>query len=142
MKKICKQCSSEFEVADGDLEFLGKVAPVFAGQKFNIPEPNICYKCRLQRRFSWRNDITLYKTKCAKTGAPLISMFAPDSGITVYEHDFWWSDKWDARDYGRDFDFSRPFLSSSQSWKRRFHMQMQLFLIQKIVFTQITIRTQ
>jgi hypothetical protein len=27
----------------------------------------------------------------------------------VYEQEVWWSDKWDPMDYGRAFDFSRPF---------------------------------
>lgn len=36
-------------------------------------------------------------------------MYAPDAPYTVYCPKCWWSDKWDARDYGRDYDFSRPF---------------------------------
>jgi hypothetical protein len=27
----------------------------------------------------------------------------------VYKQDIWWSDKWDAMDYGRNFDFSKSF---------------------------------
>jgi len=27
----------------------------------------------------------------------------------VYDQEIWWSDKWDALDYGRDFDFSKSF---------------------------------
>jgi len=27
----------------------------------------------------------------------------------VYDQHVWWSDEWDALEYGRDFDFSRPF---------------------------------
>jgi hypothetical protein len=36
-------------------------------------------------------------------------MYAPESPYTVYCRDCWWSDKWNALDYGRDFDFTRPF---------------------------------
>lgn len=109
MKKVCKECGLNFYVSDKDLEFLDKVAPIILGKKHDVPAPNCCYECRLQRRFSWRNDITLYSRKCDRTGVNLISMFSLDSDVTVFEHDLWWSDKWDARDYGRNFDFDRPF---------------------------------
>lgn len=36
-------------------------------------------------------------------------MFSPDSGITVYDRDYWWSDAWNDAAFGRDYDFSRPF---------------------------------
>jgi hypothetical protein len=34
---------------------------------------------------------------------------SPDKKYKVYSQEFWWSDNWNALDYGRDFDFSRPF---------------------------------
>ena len=34
--------------------------------------------------------------------------------MKVYSQEIWWSDKWDGRDYGRDFDFSRPFFDQFQ----------------------------
>jgi hypothetical protein len=36
-------------------------------------------------------------------------MFHPDQSVKVYDHDIWWSDKWDPSEYGQDYDFSRPF---------------------------------
>ncbi len=36
-------------------------------------------------------------------------MYPPDSPFKVYDQDVWWSDQWDATQYGRDFDFNRPF---------------------------------
>jgi hypothetical protein len=36
-------------------------------------------------------------------------MYSPDKSYKVYEQSYWWSDKWDAMDYGRDFDFSKSF---------------------------------
>lgn len=29
--------------------------------------------------------------------------------MTIYDRDYWWSDKWDQLQTGRDYDFSRPF---------------------------------
>ncbi len=36
-------------------------------------------------------------------------MFASESPFTIYCHECFWSDAWDPREYGRDYDFSKPF---------------------------------
>lgn len=36
-------------------------------------------------------------------------MYKPISGFKVYEYHEWWSDKWTAIDYGRNFDFNKHF---------------------------------
>ena len=36
-------------------------------------------------------------------------MYSPDVPYTIYCPECWWSDKWDPFQYGRDYDFSRPF---------------------------------
>lgn len=36
-------------------------------------------------------------------------MYAPHAPYKVFTHEEWWADNWDARQFGRDFDFSRPF---------------------------------
>jgi len=36
-------------------------------------------------------------------------MFSPEQSLVVYERDYWWSDKWDQLQSGRDYDFSKPF---------------------------------
>ncbi len=46
---------------------------------------------------------------CGLTGQSTLSVFSPESPFTVYSPEAWYSDKWDAKDYGRSFDFSRPF---------------------------------
>jgi hypothetical protein len=58
---------------------------------------------------SWRNERTLYHRKCDATGKDIITMFAPEQPLVVYERDYWWSDNWDQLSSGRDYDFSKPF---------------------------------
>lgn len=65
--------------------------------------------CRRERLLSWRNERSLFRRKCDATGKDIVSVFSPESSITVYERDYWWSDKWDPMDYGKEYDFSRPF---------------------------------
>ena len=109
MKNTCKQCGVGFQISEEDLKFYDKVSPVISGKKFLVSPPTLCPDCRLQRRLVWRNERGLYRRKCSKTGKEMISWISPDKPYKVYTNDVWWGDNWDALDYGREFDFSRPF---------------------------------
>jgi hypothetical protein len=69
------------------------------------------------RRLTWRNERSLYHNTCAFSGKKIISMFSPETGLTIYDRDIWWSDKWDPTSYGQDYDFSVPFF---KQWQRLF----------------------
>ncbi len=107
--KTCNQCQSSFEVTEEDRRFYEKISPVIGGQTFLIPEPTLCSDCRLQRRLAFRNDHHLYERRCDQSGKRLISMYPQEAPVTVYDKDIWWSDEWDPKDYGREFDFNRSF---------------------------------
>ncbi|EKE27949.1 MAG: hypothetical protein ACD_3C00123G0015 [uncultured bacterium (gcode 4)] len=107
--KTCKLCSVSFDITDKDLEFYNKVSPVFNSEKYSIPAPTLCPDCRQQRRLSFRNERKLYHRKCDLTWKQIISVYSPDKPFKVYEQAEWWSDKWDPKDYSRDFDFSKGF---------------------------------
>ncbi|MFA5792272.1 MAG: hypothetical protein WC897_00175 [Candidatus Gracilibacteria bacterium] len=105
--KICSQCGESFEVFHEDIELYEKVSPVYDGKKYLIPVPEICPHCRFIQKATFRNEHTYYRTKSSFSGKPLISVYAPDRSYKVFSYDEWWSDKWDALDYSRDFDFGR-----------------------------------
>ena len=105
----CKQCNSGFEVSDEDRQFLEKLSPIFGGKKQLIAEPTHCFECRTQRKLAFRNERYMYRRKCDFSGDEIVSMYPPDSPFKVYKQDVWWSDHWDAAEFGRDFDFNRPF---------------------------------
>ncbi|HQG40994.1 MAG TPA: hypothetical protein PLV76_08910, partial [Spirochaetales bacterium] len=111
MKKRCEICQEPFVVGDDDLAFLLKLAPKFHGKNYPFPEPQSCPNCRLRARLSFRNQIYVYSRKSSKSGEQVFSMYPDDSPFPVYAHDEWWSDSWDAADYGQEFDFSRPFFA-------------------------------
>ena len=100
MKKNCKITGKEFEITDKDLEFYKKVW---------VPTPTLCPEERQRRRMTWRNDRIFYKRICDFSGKKIISMYDAGTEFPVYNQDEWWSDKWDALNYGQDFDFERPF---------------------------------
>lgn len=108
-RKTCAVSGQEFALYQSDLDFYAKISPTFAGQKFAIPTPTLCPEERQRRRLLFRNERKLYKRKCDATGENIISIYSPDKPYKVYKQDFWWSDKRDPMDYGRDFDFSRTF---------------------------------
>ncbi|MDD4287304.1 MAG: hypothetical protein PHO20_05765 [Candidatus Peribacteraceae bacterium] len=102
-------CKQPFEITDDDLSFYEKISPVFNGKRELIPPPLLCPECRLQRRQAFRNEHCLSKRTCDLCGKLTISSFASESPFPVYCSDCWWSDRWDPADYGREFDFTRPF---------------------------------
>ncbi|MEA3399535.1 MAG: hypothetical protein U9R00_03450 [Patescibacteria group bacterium] len=99
MKK-CQNCKKEFEVTKDDLSFYKKI---------NVPEPTFCPECRMQRRFAWRNNISLYNRTCELCQKEVVTIYSKESGIPVFCNKCWWNDKWNPLDYGVDYDFSKPF---------------------------------
>ncbi|MFC1655654.1 zinc-ribbon domain containing protein [Patescibacteria group bacterium] len=98
--KNCKNCTKEFSVTDRDQNFYKKMA---------VPEPTFCPACRMQRRMAFRNERNLYKRKCDFSGRDIISVYPPTSKYKIYDQKIWWKDDWDPMEYGREFDFDRPF---------------------------------
>ncbi len=109
MQKNCKKCWINFEITKNDLDFYDKISPVFNGIKYQIPSPTLCPNCRQQRRLSFINVQNLYKRKDKTTGKDLISPFSPDKDLNIVSRERWFSDEIDAKEYGRDFDFSKSF---------------------------------
>lgn len=98
--KICQNCKKEFRIGPEDFLFY---------EKIKVPPPTFCPECRQLRRFLFRNARFLFRQKDAITGKEIFSGTPPQAPVKIYEHDYWWSDKWEAMDYGQDYDFSRPF---------------------------------
>jgi hypothetical protein len=98
--KVCQNCNQDFVIESEDFIFY---------EKMKVPPPTFCPECRMQRRMSFLNERTLYKRTCDMTGESIVSLFPQDTQVPVYSPKAWWSDSWDAIDYGQEYDFSRPF---------------------------------
>jgi hypothetical protein len=76
-----------------------------------VPAPTFCPLCRTERRLAFRNERKIFKVKDFFTQKDIFSLY-PDNGqnksITQEE---WFGDNWDAEEYARDYDFSKPFFS-------------------------------
>lgn len=100
LQRVCRVSGAPFVIDEDDQAFYVKLG---------LPLPTLCPEERRRRRFTHRNERHLYHRQCALSGKSVISNYSPEGGIVVYDNQEWWSDKWDARTYGRPFDFSRPF---------------------------------
>lgn len=98
--KKCKVSGEKFNISDKDKEFYKKI---------NVPFPSLCPDERMRRRAAFRNDKNFYKRKCDLCGEEMITIYSKDKPYPVYCNKCFWSDKWDALEYGKDFDFSKPF---------------------------------
>ncbi len=98
--KICQNCKNDFIIFPEDFDFYKKI---------DVPPPTFCWKCRFQRRVACRNERKPFWNTSAKTGKRILSLYPPESGVTIYDDDEWKTDDWDALSYGVDYDFSKPF---------------------------------
>lgn len=96
----CQNCKKEFVIEPEDFEFY---------QKIKVPSPTWCPECRLVRKFSFRNERNLYKRKCSLCNKDIIAAYPNKTQFPVYCSSCWHSDRWDPLQYGRDFDYSKPF---------------------------------
>jgi hypothetical protein len=108
--KTCTACNTGFEVTDADRAFY---------KTMDLPDPKMCPPCRQQRRLIARNLRSLYWRKCDLSGRKMLSMYHEDCEHPIYHSDVWWSDKWDPMEYGRDFDFSRPFFKQFATFYKK-----------------------
>jgi hypothetical protein len=100
--KTCQNCKKDFTIEPEDFNFY---------EKIKVPPPTFCPECRLIHRMSWRNERSLYKTKCLVPGhaEEIISMYDPEKKYNVFDNNYWWSDKCDASEYGIGYNFSESF---------------------------------
>ena len=105
----CQNCKESFTIEPDDFSFYSKI---------NVPPPTFCPDCRRKRRLAWFNLVNLFYRNCDLCEERFISMYPKEAPYVVYCPKCWWSDKWDWRTYGRDYDFSRNFF---EQWNELLH---------------------
>lgn len=98
----CQNCKRDFDIKSEDLDFY---------TKFEVPKPTFCPECRFVRRLVFRNERKMFKATDAITGKEIFSLFPNESDRKVVTQEEWFSDTWDAMDYGKEYDFSKPFFT-------------------------------
>ena len=104
----CQNCKKNFIIEPEDFLFY---------EKIKVPAPTFCPECRQQRRLCFRNERTFYKRSCDMCNTEVVSRVSPDKKYPMYCKNCWWSDKWDPKEYGQDYDFCKPLF---EQWKNLF----------------------
>jgi hypothetical protein len=98
--RACQNCKKNFTIEPDDFGFY---------EKIKVPPPTFCPECRMQRRFTWKNNTSLYNRTCDLCKKGVVTIYSKESGVVVYCNKCWWGDKWDPFQYGQDYDLTRPF---------------------------------
>ena len=100
MQARCSKTGEPYKITDREEAFAKGIA---------MPHLPLSPTERFRQLMATRNEWKLYPRTCNKTGEKILSAYAKDSPYLIYKNDVWWGDSWDAVEYGREFDFSRPF---------------------------------
>ncbi len=98
--RVCQNCKKDFTIEPEDFNFY---------EKIKVPAPTFCPECRMIRRMVWRNVRSLYKRSCGLCDKTLISMYSDVDTALVYCTDCFFGDKCNPLEYGKEYDFSKPF---------------------------------
>jgi hypothetical protein len=101
----CNKCQKNFEILKEDTKFYKKI---------NVPAPTFCPTCRYEKRIAFRNDRNLYHRKCGMCEKKIISIYKENTQFPVYCQKCWWSDDWNALDYGEGYNLDKPFFEQFQ----------------------------
>ncbi|MFA6353656.1 MAG: hypothetical protein WCW93_01880 [Candidatus Paceibacterota bacterium] len=104
----CQNCKKDFTIEAEDFDFY---------KKLNVPAPTWCPDCRFIRKLTFINERSLYKGVCGNCKKSIITMYHPDIPFPSWCIKCHLSDIWDARDYGREYDFSRNFFEQFKELK-------------------------
>jgi hypothetical protein len=100
--KICEHCHKEFSITPAELLMYEKVA---------IEIPTTCVRCRFAQHFAFWPFGKFRKGVSALSGESFITMLPENVRYPIYTSKEWWSDAWDAMDFGQDYDETRPFFN-------------------------------
>lgn len=109
-QKTCKQCGKLVPLNDQSRAILAKMS---------LPEPALCDSCSMQQLMSFRNERTFYSSKCQKCEKTIIGMYPSNTPYIVWCRDCWWSDTWDAKEFGLEYKGPETFFEQMKELQRK-----------------------
>ncbi len=113
----CQNCKKDFMIEPDDFGFY---------EKIKVPPPTFCPECRFKARRIFRNQTNFYKRECDLCKKSMISMYAPEKPFPVYCRECFYGDGWDAMQYAKNFDFTKPFF---EQYKNLLNVTPRIHLI-------------
>jgi len=105
MKKLCEYCKEEFVITDIELSL---------SKKINLEISTICSSCLLKQQLSFWLFGKFRKGKSDLSGESLITVLSDKNRYPIYTSHEWFSDKWEALDYGMNYNSNESFFSQLQ----------------------------
>ena len=97
---ICQTTGKKINISQDDISLC---------KLLKIPLPKVMPRVRHQLAMAHNIPDELFKNKSALSGKEIITSIPPEMNLNVYDDNEWWSDKWNATDYGRDYNRSKNF---------------------------------
>lgn len=110
MNLICRRTGTEFQMSRTALDLC---------KKLEVPLPTLCPEERMRDLTGFINYHHLYRARCAKTREDILSIYHPSVPFPVYSVTEWWSESWNGRSYGEQYDFSQSFFTQLHALRSR-----------------------
>ena len=119
-RRTCHWCWEEFPLYQWDLDLLEKLTPKVGDTSFPISKPRLCSHCKERKKLIFRNEWSYYKRKCDKCWKGIVSVSAPEYVWSpMYCFECWWSDEFDATQYGQEIDWEKSLLEQLSTLKQK-----------------------
>lgn len=109
MQQECRTCGRTFIFSKEEQQILKDTSLKLKGKIYELSTPKDCGECRMKHLLRFHNDTNLYKNTCVGSQKEILAAYHPDSSVKVMDYELWFSDSFAPLQYGRDYDFSRPF---------------------------------
>jgi len=109
-EKICEHCQQNFSISEEELILYKKV---------EIELPTLCFFCRIKLHLSFWMFGKFRKGKSDLSGESLITVLPEKTRYPIYTLTEWHSDKWNALDYGIDYNPDISFLKQLQNLQEK-----------------------
>lgn len=110
MNQTCQSCKKEFLIDEKDQSFY---------REMKVPHPTWCSSCRLMRRLSFLNWVSLKNRSCDNCHKNVVSIHNENVPHRVFCNECWWNDSWDGTEYSMDYNPERNFFEQMIELKNK-----------------------
>lgn len=107
--RTCRFSGERFYVRPEDIGFYKSI---------RVPLPTLSPLERSRRRMAFAPSYNFYRVKSAATGDSIISIYPSGTPFKIYEHQRWFSDKWDPMEFGQTYGEGEPFFEQFRALQR------------------------
>ena len=124
---LCRVTGETFEVTESERAHLVNLAGAHPIALGDLPLPDTCPQEFLRQFTAWGNLLNIFRSKSCLSGTPQLSRYNPDLVPRICTPEEFWSDAVDNCDFGRPYDFSRPFFDQMRE------------LLQQVIFLPLNV---